>query len=480
MATPIPENRASFTAEEVVAATGASLARPPSDPMRGVEIDSRRVAPGNLFVALRGEAHDAHDYLGEVARAGAAGVLVDREIEVPSEVGVFRVADTLAALGALGAAHRARFAGIPVVGITGSVGKTTTKELIKAALEGLGHLPLATRGNLNNRIGVPMTLFAIEATHDAAVVEMGMNEPGEIATLAEMSAPTVGVVTSVAEVHTEGVGGIEGVAREKGALLRAIGPEGAIAFCADDAPLRAQADASAAGQKVPYGRVEHASLRLVGCELDGHSGTRARYTLPDGEQLELTLRLLGEHAAVNAAGALAVAYAIAPERVRDAARALEAVFPPPHRMAPVELASGLLLIDDTYNASPRSTVAALETCASLAKARGGRLLVALGDMLELGARERALHQEIGREVIRVGASALIACGERMSHAGQAAVEATMDGPAGVRAKVVILRNVEDAADCVRELARSRDVVLIKGSRGMRMERVVAALQGAES
>lgn len=481
MATPIPENRASFTAEEIVAATGASVDHPLSAPIVGVETDSRRVSEGNLFVALRGEVHDAHEYLDDVARAGAGGVLVDREVELPPEVGVFRVTDTLEALGALGAAHRARFSDLPVIAITGSVGKTTTKELLEAALEGLGRSPIATRGNLNNRIGVPMTLFTIDSTHDAAVVEMGMNEPGEIAALATMAAPTIGLVTSVAEVHTEGVGGIAGVAREKGALLRAIGSAGAIAFCADDAPLREQADTSPAGQTISYGRDEHAALRLLSSELVGHGGTRAHYEMPEGEKLELTLRLLGEHAAVNAAGALAVAHVLAPGRVEDAARALETVAPALHRMAPVELPSGLLVIDDTYNSSPRSTVAALETCAALATARGGRLVVALGDMLELGARERAMHEDVGREAIRLGASAVIACGERMSHAGRAALQATMDaGPGSIRAKVVILRKVEDVADCVRELAEPRDVVLVKGSRGMRMERVVAALEGAES
>src|SRR5688572_3638784 len=189
MATPIPTNEVAFSADEL--RTIATLVR--GADVRGVAIDSRAVSEGNLFVALRGETHDAHDFLPQAIAAGARAVLVDREVEAPESVGVFRADDTLAALGALGALHRRRFS-IPLVAITGSVGKTTTKELTRAALEGSGRRTMATRGNLNNRIGVPMTLFMLSADHDAAVIEMGMNVPGEIADLCAMAAPTIGVV----------------------------------------------------------------------------------------------------------------------------------------------------------------------------------------------------------------------------------------------------------------------------------------------
>ncbi len=469
-ATPVPENQAAFRAEEITAAARAAMIAEPARAIAGVCIDSRRVAPGNVFVALRGATHDAHAYVPQAVEAGASAVIVEREVEAPRGVGVFRVEDSLAALGALAALHRRRF-DIPVVAITGSVGKTSTKELIAAALGGLGLETASTRGNLNNRVGVPMTLFTLAPEHDAAVVELGMNVPGEIADLTTMSAPTAGVVTAVAEVHTEGVGGIEGVAREKGALLLGLDAKGTAIWNADEPVLAPYAAESPAARKLGYGRGEGADGRLLSFEVDA-SGTRARYRV-GGRELEVGLAMLGGAAATNAAAALAVAHAIAPDRLDDAARAIASVQPRAHRMVPVE-ASGLLVIDDTYNASPRSAIAALETASVLASTRGGKLIAVLGDMLELGKDAERLHADVGREAIRAGAAALIACGELMTHAGKAALVATMSGT-GRRAKVVLLKDPSDAAGCVRELAGPNDVVLGKGSRGMRMERVVEAL-----
>lgn len=475
-ATPIPDNAARFTPDELVEATGGRWLAPPTRALEGVQLDSRRVAPGNVFVALKGETHDAHDYLPQVMAAGAHAVVVDRDVEAPEGVGVLRVEDTLTALGALGALHRRRF-DVPVVCITGSVGKTTTKELVAAALTGLGHATVFTRGNLNNRVGVPMTLFTLDATHDAAVIELGMSEPGEIADLAAMAQPTIGLVTSVAAVHTEGVGGIDGVAREKGALLEALSPDGAAIWFVDDAPLAAYAERSAAKTKIGYGTVEAADVRLARWELDGEAHTRAHVTF-EGGSVDVALSLLGQAAAINATGAVAVMRALAPEKLEAGAAALTHVPQPPHRMVPVAVADDVLVIDDTYNASPRSTEAALDTAAALASARGGRLIAVLGDMLELGRHEEHAHAEVGREVVRVGAAHFICCGERMAHAGRAALSATMERSQGARTKILLLKNVDDAAGCVRDVVRPRDVVLVKGSRGMRMERVVAQLGDA--
>lgn len=474
-ATPIPDNAARFTPEELLEATGGRWLARPTRAVEGVCLDTRRVAPGNLFVALRGETHDAHDYVDQAIAAGAHAVVVDREIDAPESVGVLVVDDTLTALGDLAALHRRRF-DVPVVCITGSVGKTTTKELVAAALTGLGHQTVFTRGNLNNRVGVPMTLFTLDERHDAAVIEIGMNVPGEIADLAAMARPTVGVVTAVAAVHTEGVGGLEGVAREKGALLEALAPEGAAVWFVDDAPLAAYAERSPAGTKIGYGTVEGADVRLSRWELEADGRTQAHVTW-EGGQVDLSLSLLGQAAAINATGAIAVVRALAPEKVEAGAAALTHVPQPPHRMATVPMADGLLVIDDAYNASPRSMEAALDTAAALAGARGGKLIAVLGDMLELGRYEEPAHAEVGREAVRVGAAHLIACGERMAHAGRAALTATMERPAASRTKIVLLKDAADAADCVREVARPEDVVLVKGSRGMRMERVVSALGG---
>jgi UDP-N-acetylmuramoyl-tripeptide--D-alanyl-D-alanine ligase len=477
-ATPIPSNQATFTPEEILEASAAVQLLAPSRHLAGVAIDSRAVAPGNVFVALVGASHDAHDYLSDAIAAGAHAVVVSREVEVPEGVGVFRVEDTLGALGALGGFHRRRY-DVPVVAITGSVGKTSTKELVAAALTGAGMHTVFTRGNLNNRIGVPMTLFTLDAEHDAAVIEIGMNVPGEIADLADMARPTVGVVTSVAEVHTEGVGGLDGVAREKGALLDALGDGAAAVWCHDYPWLAPFAERSAASHKLSYGLREGATVRLIEHSLDGHGATHARYRLPHRE-LEATLTLLGEAAAVNAAGALAVVEVLDPTRLDDAAAALASVPHGPHRMVPIELVSGLLVVDDSYNASPASTVQALATASALAEARGGALVAVLGDMLELGPEEQRMHASVGRAAVEAGVAALVACGERMSHAGRAALSAAMERPSGRRARVVLLRNVDDAAECVRELVKPNDVVLVKGSRGMRMERVVEALRADDA
>lgn len=467
MATPIPDNEACFTAEEIAAATGARGRF--EGEVRGICLDSRAVRAGQLFVALRGASHDAHDYARVAAERGARAVLVERAVEAPGAA-VLEVADTLAALGALGAAHRRRY-DVPVIGITGSVGKTTTKDLLGAALGALGRAPLVTRGNLNNRIGVPMTLLSLDGSHGAAVIEMGMSEPGEIADLAAMAAPRIGIVTSVADVHTEGVGSIEGVAREKGALLAALPADGVAVWNADDALLAPHAAGSPAATRLSFGRAEGADVRLLEHVLD-EQGTLARYDVR-GRRIEVRLALLGAHAALNAAAVLAAVSEIDGPRLEEAAVALGAVLPAEHRMCPRRIGE-LLVIDDAYNASPRSMQAALTTAAELARGRGAGLVAVLGDMLELGRREVEHHRAVGRAAVDAGAKAVVACGERMSEAGRAALTATMEAR-GPRTKVVIVRRVEDAAGCVRELAAPGDVVLVKGSRGMRMERVVEAL-----
>jgi UDP-N-acetylmuramoyl-tripeptide--D-alanyl-D-alanine ligase len=472
--TPIPENQANFSADEIVRATGAHEVARAARNVCGVSADSRTIERGNLFVALRGERHDAHEHVPQAILAGAGAVLVERDVEAPDGVGVYRVGDTLRALGALAGFHRRRF-DIPVVAITGSVGKTTTKDLVASAFAGLKRNAIATRGNLNNRIGAPMTLFTLGPEHEGAVVELGMNMPGEIAELTSIVTPRVGVVTAVAEAHTEGVGGIEGVAREKGALLEGLARECVAVWCSDEPRLAPYGEGSPAERKITYGTNERADVRLLRWELDGARGTKAVYSIA-GREIDVALAMLGGAAALDAAGALAVALAIDPEKLEAAASALANARPSPHRMTVVEIENEALAIDDTYNASPRSIAAAIETASALAKARGGRTILVLGDMLELGRDAERLHEEIGREAARAAVKGLIVCGELMSSAGRAALTESMKSR-GEKMKIVIMRDPEGAAECVREMIAPRDVVLVKGSRGMRMERVIAALEG---
>ncbi len=491
MATPIPANRVCFSLAEVLEITGGVLA---SDAATGevtsVTTDSRHAASGALFVALSGERHDGHDFVARAAAAGARAVLVERPVSLPvagaspggSSCAVITVSDTLRALGALARAHRERFS-IPVVGITGSVGKTTTKELAAQALEAAGLRVLRTAGNLNNLIGVPMTLFGLEPGHDAAVIEMGMNVPGEIARLTEITRPTVGVVTSVAEVHTEGVGGIAGVAREKAALLVGLAPDATAIMTADDAALQPWRSRIEAARVVTFGLSESAQVRLIGTTLTA-TGTRADLHLADaaaattgeGGALSVQLALIGEGPARSATAALAIALdVLGPSGLMAAVEGLGRVQPDEGRARPLAGPHGCTLLDDTYNASPRSTRLAMHAARTLAQARGGRAIAVLGDMLELGAESERLHEDLGAAAVGAGIEVLLACGSEMRAAARGAlVAAARSAVRGVR--IESLEDPTEAIDLLRDLVADGDVVLIKGSRSMRMERVVEALR----
>jgi UDP-N-acetylmuramoyl-tripeptide--D-alanyl-D-alanine ligase len=474
MATPLPRNRVSLVdAANVAAIVGGRVIAPASLSPACVCTDSREVEPGDVFVALVGEKHDAHAFLADVAARGAALVIVSRDVSVPAGVGAVKVGDSLAALGALGAWARsdahAKALG-PVIGITGSVGKTSTKQMCAAMLRALaGAHVVATEGNLNNLIGVPRTLLSLDEGTTHAVVEIGMNVPGEIARLCAIARPTVGLVTAVAEVHTEGVGSLEGVAREKGAMLTSLAPEGTAIFTADDAILAPYAEASKAKRKISFGKSEHADVRLVSREAHG-AGQRARYVIAgrDGE-VELGLHLLGEAAAKNAAGALALGWALAGEAGIDAAkRGLATIQPEPGRLAALPGPGGTIIVDDSYNASPRAVINAIDTATEIARTTSGRLVAVLGDMLELGALEADLHALVGEHVALAGVSLFVACGKRMRAAADEAREMGAD----------LVLAVDDPMDAIAEVERfliEGDVVVVKGSRGMRMERVVEAL-----
>lgn len=482
MATPLPKNDASFTVDELASACGGRVLASMEGRGRSVVTDSRAVAPGAIFVALRGDKHDAHAYLAQVFSQRPFAVVVSEDLQAPSGVAVVRVPDTLRALGDLARAHAARLrsegALRVVIGVTGSVGKTSTKEMLALGLRS-GRPPgavAATAGNLNNLIGVPMTLLALTPEVEIAIVEMGMNVPGEIARLAEIAAPDLGVVTSVAPAHTEGVVDLTGIAEEKSALLRALPASalGAIAP-ADDAVI----EPFLAGVKAPLlraGRTEGADVRLVD-RTTRWDGTHASVTLPEpfasGSLAERTLRfhlpLFGEGAAKNAATAIATGLLLGgPDEARRIATALLSIAPTAGRLAFLRGTRSTVLLDDSYNASPRAMDNALETAAELAHHTGGRLVAVLGDMLELGALETELHARVGETAARMGASLLVACGPRMRAAAQEARELGADF-------VIELDDPMDAVDAVRQFVQRGDVIVVKGSRGLKMERVVSAL-----
>lgn len=456
MATPIPRNEARFSLGDVARLTGGTL-RGDDRETTHVVTDSRAVGDGALFVALKGERFDAHAFLGDVFSRGAIGAVVRDPAAIPSGSSVVVVDNTLAALGSLGRAHRRGFGG-RVVGITGSAGKTTTKELVRAALTTSGDVH-ATEGNLNNRVGVPMTLFGL-AKQAFAVVEMGTSERGEIAALTAMVEPDVALITSIGLSHAQGIGSEADVAVEKGALFRGLGA-GAIAVVLVDDP-RIAASVREGQRTITYGRSAAADVRLIEARLsDGGLDAALRV---GGSDYALRLGIPSLAAAVNAAGALATAIALGVP-VERALAGLTSAQGVDGRMRPVAAADGVTILDDTYNANPRSVAAALESASALASPAGRRLVAVLGDMKELGDHEEAAHAEVGRLAVRAGVARFVAVGRAMRAAG---AEAERSG--------IEVAYAEDAGAAAGLAAvNAGDLVLVKGSRSMRMERVVEAL-----
>ncbi len=451
-----------FTVQEVVRAIhGALVGGDLGVPVTGVSIDSRTLSVGEAFFAIRGHHLDGHAFVRDAAARGASCLVVHHlPDEIPPDVPVILVDDTTRALGRLAAFHRSRFA-IPLVAVTGSNGKTTTKEMVATILAALGPV-LKSEASFNNQWGLPLTLLRLRSEHQAVVVELGANQRGEIAALAEVARPTLGIVTTVAAVHTEFFGSLEEVQREKGSLVRAIPAEGRVILNADDARVRAMA-AEARCPVLLYGMAAEADVRAVGPIDEAVEGMS--FTLEIGGARRLVrLAFAGGHNVLNALAGAAAGTALGlplPEIVHG----LEGARPLKGRCV-WRRAGGVRVLDDTYNANPAAVDAAL---AILARAHGaGRILVALGDMLELGEMAEAAHREVGRKVAQLGAVEFVGVGPLARHAAAAAREAGL----------VESHHVETTEDAVALLLKRLapgDYLLVKGSRGMRMERVVDAL-----
>jgi len=455
-----------FTSEELALATGGRWIGAPPAAVDGVATDTRHLAPGTCFVALRGERFDAHDFLGDAARAGAA-CAVARADRVPAEppLPLLAVEDTLEALGAIARHHRRRFP-VPLVGVTGSNGKTTTREMIAAILSVRGPV-LKTEGNLNNEVGVPLTLLRLGPEHTAAVVEMGMNHPGEIARLASIAEPRVGVVTNATAAHLHGLGSVDAVASAKAELYKGLPPDGIVVANLDDPRMLAKARKS--GRRVftfAVGAHKEADVTVLAIEPRGEEGQLVTLGLGTKEVL-VRLPLVGAHNAANAAAAAAAAMALGASD-REIASGLAAVRPVGRRLRLERLASGVLLVDDCYNANPASMAAALATLLDLA--RGRRALAALGDMLELGESEAESHRDLGRMAARAGLAALATLGPRTALTHEAALAGGFPPGDAFHAE-----DPGAAAAWLRSRLRPGDVLLVKASRGMQLERLVEAL-----
>ncbi len=444
------------TLEDVLAITGGRLVQGQgAGAYAGVSIDSRTLRPGELFFAIAGPRFDGHSFLDDAARRGAALAVVHREAEAPAGLPLVRVADTTAALAALGHETRLR-AEVPFVAITGSVGKTTTKEMTAALLATRGPV-LKTEGNLNNRYGLPLTLLRLEERHTAGALELGMSAPGELRALTRIAAPDVAVITRIAPVHLEFFASIDAIADAKAEILEGLRPGGSAVLNGDDPLQRARAGGH--GRVVWFGRDRRHDVSAENWR-GAASGMRFDLVI-EGRKHDVGLPLAGAHFVENflAAAAAAWALGIRPEAMVEAALALS---PARHRGELLRLGQGVLLLDDSYNSNPVAVEAAL---AALQLAGEGRRVAVLGDMLELGRGAAALHRAAGER----------AAGQAQLVVGVGPLATHLAEGASSHAETRHFADAEAAAAAVAELVRPGDAVLVKASRGVRLERVVEAL-----
>jgi UDP-N-acetylmuramoyl-tripeptide--D-alanyl-D-alanine ligase len=424
-------------------------------PFGPVTTDTRALGAGSLFVAIPGDRFDGNDFVAEAAAKGAAGALVSRLAASP--LPQIEVRDSRRALGAMARAWRASFS-IPVVAVTGSSGKTTVKELV-AAILGVSRSICVTQGNLNNDIGVPLTLMRLESEHAAAVIELGANHLGEIDYLASLAQPTVGIITNAAAAHLEGFGSLRGVCQGKGELLDHLPRAGTAVLNADDQFRSDWVARSRCEFTVTFGFAQTADCRVLGEPDYLSTGSEFRMHLPDGAEADVWLPLLGRQNVANALAAAAAAQAVGAS-IDDIVAGLARAAPVRGRLRAVQGRNGATIIDDSYNANPGSVHAALDHLAVL---RGRRILV-FGNMAELGPSAPALHKEIG-EYARGRCDLLLAIGDLAS---EAAAAFGADGR--------LVADIEAARAALDPLLASDVTVLVKGSRVMGLDRLVKTLE----
>jgi UDP-N-acetylmuramoyl-tripeptide--D-alanyl-D-alanine ligase len=458
---------APFAADELVAFTGGTHIGGPAHGAWTVCTDSRLIGSGAVFIALVGDNFDGHRFLEAVLTDNVAGAIVqeerltdDHRAALASASGpVISVPDTLVALGALARRHLERY-GPEVVAITGSVGKTTTRSMTAAILRQLTP-GLESEGNFNNRIGLPLTVLHLREEHRWAVLEMGMSEPGEIRALTEITRPGVRVITEVAAAHLEFFDGVEQIADAKGELFESAGLDDVLIFPADN-PLSSRFPLPVQATRVPFSVHcdSTAPVRPSRINDRGLAGTDATLSL-FGETVDVTIALPGPHQLHNALAAAAAARALGagPEEIAAGLASVEV----PGRRMKVSERGGVTVLDDAYNANPASVAAALKTVAQLS----GRRIAAVGDMLELGDTAPELHGDVGRLAAELGLDYFVGTGPLMAHAVEAARVAGLPSQHAT--------DSEAAGTILAQLLTPGDVLLLKGSRGMRMERVLDSL-----
>jgi UDP-N-acetylmuramoyl-tripeptide--D-alanyl-D-alanine ligase len=472
MASLIPENSAEFSLSEAARVTAGALHGADARSV-GVTTDSRGDLRGRLFVALRGERFDGHEFVHQAAKLGACGVLVEHPVlDLP--VGAVVVSSTLSALGALAGEHRKRW-GKRLVAVAGSAGKTTTRSAISAVLSAISpNAPHFAAGNLNNLIGVPMVLLGLTSEHALAVVELGTNAPGEVRALSLMAAPDLAVLTLIGIEHSEGLGDLDGIEREEGEIWSGLRASGVAVCNADDARVMRTVGVARPSRVLSYGSVEGANYRLVSRVSTALGGSRLqieRRTEIARDSLTLDTPLLGDAGAYATLAALAVGEwasgrALTPAEV---SRALSAAGEP-GRLTLLELADGTVVLDDSYNSNPASMLSSVITAREIAQARGARLVLVVGEMRELGALSVAQHAEVGEALSQSGAVVLLAVTGDAELFVPAAKRAGMDAS--------FAPDAEQALTQLLPRLQPKDVVLVKASRGVRAERLVQGLVDA--
>lgn len=459
-----------WTVGRLIEATRGHLLRGnPKTPVKGISTDTRQIQAGDCFVALCGESHDGHEFLDSAVARGACAALVSRRgedvhLSGSSELALIRVEDTQYGLGELARYTRQRH-DIPVVGITGSNGKTSTKEML-ASILGQSKVVLKNKGNFNNLIGVPLTLLSLQSEHQVAIVEMGINVPGEMERLVEISGPTAGLITNIHPAHLEGLVSMDVILAEKSKLWDGLGDEGLAAVNLDDALLASRAK-SFRGRAITYSMTDGAAqVRCVG-EVEFQDVASVFQMSLGGESVRVSLQVLGLHQVRNALAAAAMAWGMG-EPVEAIAAGLTRHQPVKQRMQRHRLGNGCVVVDDSYNANPRSMLAAVETvCAA---SRGLPVVAVLGEMRELGPESAALHREVGRRIGALGVRQLIAMGEKGLEIVAGARESGMT-PSTCRH----FGKHDEIIEWFRANPLEKAWILVKGSRGMTMERVVEGI-----
>lgn len=450
-------------------ATGGTLIQGRPDRIcSGVSTDSRNVDHGNLFIALVGDRFDGHEFISNALKEGASGILIERKHEnyvtgITGDVPVICVDDTVKALGNVAHAWRRQFK-IPVIAITGSSGKTTTKEMA-ATIISLKRNVLKNRGNFNNLIGVPLTLLEINEDHEVAVVEMGTNQPGEIARLTEIVQPDIGVITNVGPAHLEGLKSLDGVREEKGSLFTTMDAGGIAVINQDDEAVRTVAKRWG-GKTITFGTGNDAVIRAEDIRQREERGITFSLIVGDFKD-EITMSILGDHNIYNALAATACSRAVNIDH-DIICQGLAEFRQVSGRMELHRLRNGAYLVDDTYNANPASAAEALRSLQELKGMHGSTVI--FGDMLELGDHAEEIHEDIGRQMADTGVGKLFLRG-KFSHAVAAGAQKH-----GIRAdQIFFIDDAGEIADRIASYVRQGDWVLIKGSRMMRMEEITHAI-----